>query len=58
MLTTATLKFTATAGKQKPERFEGGEQDGLTNSLSEQVGLTVGPPQTNGAQRSTRRSDS
>jgi len=46
MLTTATLKFTATAGKQKPERFEGGEKDVLTNTLNEQVGLTVTSTQT------------
>jgi Regulator of chromosome condensation (RCC1) repeat/IPT/TIG domain len=47
MLTTATLKFTATAGKQKPEAFLGGEKDVLTNTLNEQVGLTVGSTQTN-----------
>jgi phospholipase C len=47
MLTTATLKFTATAGKQKPEAFLGGEKDVLTNTLSDQVGLTVGSTQTN-----------
>ena len=47
MLTTATLKFTATAGKQKPERFEGGEQDVLTSVLGEQIGLTLPSTQTN-----------
>ncbi len=47
MATTATAKFTATAGKQKPERFEGGEMDVLTNTLNEQVGLTVASTQTN-----------
>jgi uncharacterized repeat protein (TIGR01451 family) len=47
MLAAATLKFTATAGKQKPEAFLGGEKDVLTNTLNEQVGLTVGSTQTN-----------
>lgn len=46
MVVTATLKFTATAGKQKPERFEGGEQDVLTSVLGEQVGLTLPSRQT------------
>jgi Fibronectin type III domain len=47
MLTTTTLKFSATAGKQKPERFEGGAQEVLTNAFGEQVGLTVGSTQSN-----------
>jgi hypothetical protein len=41
MLTTATLKFTATAGRQKPELLEAGAPEVLTNSLGEQVGLSV-----------------
>jgi hypothetical protein len=44
---TATLKFTATAGKQKPEHFEAGAKDVLTNALNEQVGLTLASTQTN-----------
>ena len=47
MLTTATLKFTATAGKQKPESFEGGEPYLLLSSLFEEVGLTVASTQAN-----------
>lgn len=47
MFTTATVKHAATAGKQKPERFEGGEKDVLTNGLGEQVGLTDTATQTN-----------
>jgi hypothetical protein len=47
MLTTATLKFTATAGRQKPERLEDGVPEVLTNSLGEQVGLSVASTQTN-----------
>jgi hypothetical protein len=47
MLTTATVKFTATAGKQKPEAFEGGGQDVLRNPFGEQVGLTLTSTQTN-----------
>ena len=47
MLAAATLKFTATAGKQKPEALLGGEKDVLTNTLNEQVALTVGSTQTN-----------
>ena len=47
MLSTATLKYAATAGLQKPERFEGGVPEFLTNSLFEEVGLTVASTQTN-----------
>jgi hypothetical protein len=47
MLTTATFKFTATAGRQKPESFEGGELDVLTNGFGEQVGLSLASTQTN-----------
>ncbi len=46
LLTTATAKYAATAGKQKPEAFEGGEKDVLTNTLDEQVGLAVASTQT------------
>ena len=45
--TTGTVKYAETSGKQKPERFEGGEKDVLTNGLSEQVGLKVTGTQTN-----------
>jgi hypothetical protein len=37
----STLQFAATAGKQKPEAFEGGVREVLTNQLGEQVGLTL-----------------
>jgi hypothetical protein len=47
MLKTTSLKFTATAGKQKPESFEGAPPDFLTNSLLEEVGLTLVSTQTN-----------
>jgi hypothetical protein len=47
MLKTATLKFMATAGKQKPEQLEGGGPEFLTNSLFEEVGLNLASTQTN-----------
>jgi hypothetical protein len=47
MVTTTTLKFTATAGRQKPESFEGGELDVLTNAFGEQVGVSLASTQTN-----------
>ena len=47
MFKTATLKFTATAGKQKPEQLEGGGPEFLTNSLFEEVGLNLASTQTN-----------
>ncbi|MFI4984535.1 MAG: fibronectin type III domain-containing protein [Solirubrobacterales bacterium] len=47
MLTTGTLRYAATAGMQKPESFEGGVPEFLTNSLFEEVGLTVASTQTN-----------
>jgi hypothetical protein len=47
MLKTATVKFTATAGRQKPEALEGGDPEFLTNSFFEEVGLTVSSTQTN-----------
>jgi hypothetical protein len=46
MAATATFKFTATAGHQKPEQFEGAPQDVLSSVLGEQVGLTVPSVQT------------
>jgi hypothetical protein len=47
MLKTTSLKFTAIAGRQKPESFEGAPPDFLTNSLFEEVGLTRASTQTN-----------
>ena len=51
MLVAATLEYRATAGKQKPERFEGGERDVLLSSLTggaaEQSGLTLTATQIN-----------
>jgi hypothetical protein len=41
MQTTSTLKFSQTAGLQKPEGFEGQPQDVLTNGIGEQVGLAL-----------------
>ena len=46
MITVATLKFSATGAKQKPEGFEGGEQDVLSTVLGEQVGLKLAARQT------------
>lgn len=40
------LKFAASAGRQKPESFEGGTRETLTNQLGEQVGLTLSLTQT------------
>jgi hypothetical protein len=47
MLKTATVKFTAAAGRQKPELLEGGDPEFLTNSLFEGVGVSVASTQTN-----------
>lgn len=47
MFTTAAVKDLQAKGKQKPERFEGGESDVLTNSLNQQVGLSLSAIQTN-----------
>jgi len=51
MLSTATLKYTATAGKQKPEKFEGLPKDVLETSFGEapfdQSGLKLTTIQTN-----------
>ena len=44
--TTSTVKYAATAGIQKPEAFEGGVQDVLSNGTN-QVGLTSTGTQTN-----------
>ncbi len=41
------MKFTAVAGKQKPEQLEGGAPEFLTNSLFEEVGLNLASTQTN-----------
>ena len=46
MAKTAVLKYTATAGKQKPESFEGGLREVLVNAPNEQVGLTLAATQT------------
>jgi hypothetical protein len=40
-------KYVQSAGKQNPERFEGGEKQVLTNSKGEQVGLKGSVTQTN-----------
>jgi len=41
MATTSALKFTQAAGLQKPESFEGGARDVLTNAIGEQQGLSL-----------------
>jgi hypothetical protein len=41
MLTSETEKYTDASGKQKPERFLGGEKQVLTKANGEQVGLKV-----------------
>jgi hypothetical protein len=46
-LKTTSFKLAASAGKQKPEAFEGGLREVLTNSLSEQVGISLTATQTN-----------
>jgi hypothetical protein len=51
MLATATVKFTASKGKQKPEKFEGGPKETLESSFSggpfEQSGQTITTIQKN-----------
>jgi Fibronectin type III domain len=47
MLKATPFKLAATAGKQKPESFETGVREVLTNQLNEQVGLTLSATQTN-----------
>jgi hypothetical protein len=46
MLTSSTVKYAATGGKQKPESFEGEEQEVLTNGFGEQVGLSLNSTET------------
>jgi hypothetical protein len=41
MQTSSTLKFSQSAGLQKPEAFEGGAKDVLTSAIGEQVGLAL-----------------
>jgi hypothetical protein len=41
MQTSSTLKFSQSAGLQKPEAFEGGPQDVLRSAIGEQVGLAL-----------------
>jgi hypothetical protein len=47
MLALTSLKLVAGGGRQKPESFEGGPPETLTNSLFEEVGLTLSSTQTN-----------
>ena len=47
MLKTAAFKLVASAGRQKPESFEGGLREVLTDSLAEQVGLSLTANQAN-----------
>jgi hypothetical protein len=44
---TTAFKLVATAGKQKPESFEGGVREVLTNTLAERVGVSLTATQTN-----------
>lgn len=46
MQKTSALKFAQTAGLQKPESFEEGSRDVLTNGIGEQVGLSLSAMQT------------
>ncbi len=41
MQTSSALKFSQTAGLQKPEAFEGAPQDVLSSAIGEQVGLAL-----------------
>jgi hypothetical protein len=41
MQTTSTLKFSQSAGLQKPEAFEEAPTDVLTSGIGEQVGLSL-----------------
>lgn len=47
MATKATIKYKAKAGRQQPERFEGGEEALLTNAHGQQVGLSLTATLTN-----------
>jgi hypothetical protein len=44
---TTSFRLLATAGKQKPESFEGGLREVLTNTPAEQVGVSLTAIQTN-----------
>jgi hypothetical protein len=46
MLTSSTVKYAATGGKQKPEFFKGEEPEVLTNGFGEQVGLSLNLTET------------
>jgi hypothetical protein len=46
-LKTTSFRLLASAGKQKPESFEGGVKEVLTNTLVEQVGVSLTATQTN-----------
>lgn len=46
-VTTTAFKLVASAGKQKPESFEEGLREVLTNELGEQVGVSLTATQTN-----------
>jgi hypothetical protein len=46
MTTSSTVKYAATGGKQKPESFEGEDQEVLTNGFGEQVGLSLSSTET------------
>jgi hypothetical protein len=47
MKKTTAVKYAGSAGKQKPEAFENGLPEVLTNQLSERVALTLTETQTN-----------
>jgi hypothetical protein len=47
MFGTGAVKYGQSKGHQKPERFEGGASDVLSNSLSQQVGLSYSATQVN-----------
>jgi hypothetical protein len=47
MLKTTTFKLVASAGRQKPEAFEGGVREVLTNGPGEQVGFSLTATQSN-----------
>ncbi len=44
---TTAFKLVASGGRQKPESFEGGLREVLTNSLGEQVGISLTATRTN-----------
>jgi hypothetical protein len=47
MFAAATVKDVQAKGRQKPERFVGGERDVLANNMSKSVGLGFTATQTN-----------